>query len=51
MIGCTKSRGKICSHILVWYANYGGSHTANFLQYISRQKAGIKANKERKLKK
>ena len=51
VIGCTKSRGKICPHVPVLCANCGGSHTANSLRCISRQKAGIKANKERKLKK
>ena len=51
MIGYTKDRGKICPHIPVLYANCGGNYTANSLRYISTQKAGIKANKERKLKK
>ena len=51
MTRCTKGRGKICPHITVKCANCGGSHMANFSRCVSRQKAGIKASKERKLRK
>ena len=51
MIGCTKGRGKICPHVPVLCANCGGSHIANPLWCILKQKASIKANKEKKLKK
>ena len=49
--GCTKSRGKICPHITVMCANCGGGHMANSPRCVSRQKAGIKASKEKKLRK
>ncbi len=51
MIGCIKGRGKICSHIKVQCANYRGGHMANSSRYISRQKEGIKVNKQRKMRK
>ncbi len=51
VIGCTKGRGKVCVHVTVKCANCGGGHMANSPRCASRHKAGVKANKERKLKK
>ncbi len=51
VIGCTKGRGKICPHVKAQCANCGGGHMANSSRCISRQKAGIKANKERRVRK
>lgn len=51
LIGCKNGRKKICSCVMVLWTNYGGSHITNFWQCSSKQKIGIKANKERKLNK
>ena len=51
MIGCTKGSGKVCAHVIVKCANCGGGHMANSSRCTSRHKAGVKANKEKKLKK
>ncbi len=51
VVGCTKGRGKICPRITVKCANCGGNHMANSLRCNSRHKAGVKANKEKKLRK
>lgn len=47
VVGCTKNKGKICPHVKVKCANCGGSHMASLLRCVSRQMAGIKANKEK----
>ena len=49
--GCIKGRGKICPHVTVKCANCDGNHMANSPRCISRHKAGVKANKEKKLRK
>lgn len=48
---CTKSKGKVCFHIIVKYVNCGGSHITNSPYCISKQKVSIQASKKRKLKK
>lgn len=51
VIGCTKGRGKVCVHVTVKCPNCGGGHMANSPRCVSYYKAGVKANKEKKLKK
>ncbi len=51
VIGCTKGRGKTCPHVKAQCANCGGGHMANSSRCISRQKASVKASKERKVRK
>lgn len=49
VIGCIKSRGKICPYVTVKYTNYGDNYMANFLRCSSRHKTGVKANKKKQL--
>lgn len=51
VINCVKGSGKVCAHVIIKCANSGDSQMANFLHYILRRKAGVKANKKRKLRK
>ena len=49
--GCSKGTEKLCVHIVPWCANCQGSHQANSAQYPSRQKAEVKAQKNKVAKK
>lgn len=50
VIGCTKSRKKICLLVKAQYANCGDGHIAKCLRFISLQKKSVKGNKERKVR-
>lgn len=51
VIDCAKSRGKICTNVKAWYTNCGGNHMSNPSHCLSRQKPGVKASKDQKLRK
>lgn len=51
VIGCTRSRRKICSHATVKCANCEGNHIANSSRCSSKHKLRVKAKKERQSEK
>lgn len=50
VVGCKKSKRKICVHVIARYANCRGNHIDNSPHCTSRHKADIETRKEKKIK-